>query len=45
VTSPPNSDSELTELEAVERAFAARLADADADAETEPVVRTDPSLG
>jgi hypothetical protein len=43
VTSPPKSDKELTELEAVERAFVAALAEV--DVERDPVVRTEPSLG
>jgi len=43
VTSPPKRESELTELEAVERALAATSAEA--ETEIEPVVRTEPSLG
>jgi hypothetical protein len=42
-TSPPNSVTELTELEAVERAFAPTSVEA--DAEIEPVVMIEPSLG
>jgi hypothetical protein len=43
VTSPPKRESEPTEAEAVERAFA----ETSVDAETEigPVVSTEPSLG
>jgi len=43
VTSPPKRKSELTELEAVERAFAERSVDA--ETEIGPVVSTEPSLG
>jgi hypothetical protein len=43
VTSPPKSDSELTELEAIERAFVATFVEA--ETEIGPVVRTEPSLG
>jgi len=43
VTSPPKRESELTELAAVERAFAARSVDA--ETEIGPVVSTEPSLG
>jgi hypothetical protein len=43
VTSPLKSENELTELEAVERAFAPTSVEA--DAEMEPVVTIEPSLG
>ena len=43
VTSPPKSESELTELEAIARAFVPTLVEAETD--TGPVVRTEPSLG
>jgi hypothetical protein len=43
VTSPPKSDSELTELEAIERAFVPTLVEA--ETETGPVVKIEPSLG
>jgi len=43
VTSPLKSENELTELEAVDLAFAATLVET--DAESAPVVRIEPSLG
>jgi len=43
VTSPAKSESVLTELEAMERAFVPT--EVDAETETGPVVRTEPSLG
>jgi len=43
VTSPPKSDNELTELAAVERALVATSVEAETD--SGPVVRTEPSLG
>ena len=43
VTSPAKSESVLTELEAMERAFVPTVVDA--ETETGPVVRTEPSLG
>jgi len=43
VTSPPKSDNELTELEAIDRAFVPTFVVA--ETEMGPVVRTEPSLG
>ena len=43
VTSPPKSESELTELEAMDRAFVPTFVEA--ETETGPVVRMEPSLG
>jgi hypothetical protein len=43
VTSPPKSESELTELEAMDRAFVPTVVEA--ETESGPVVRTEPSLG
>src|SRR6266446_2715497 len=41
VTSPPKSESELTELEAIDRAFVPTLVEA--ETETGPVVTTEPA--
>jgi hypothetical protein len=43
VTSPPKSDSELTELEEIERAFVPTVVEA--ETEIGPVVSTEPSPG